>query len=111
MDVNLQILVNFGQNPVQSMTTHIQQVILDQVNLNMATFRNTDQLQVVGYAISSLVIDRPEPLGEEETVQDHQMMPSSDDESKSSDESISSDGSSLMFSSGFDSGPHHPDME
>ena len=104
-------LVNFGLNPVQSMTTHIQQTILEQVNLNMRTFQNIEQLTVVGYAISSLVIGRPDLEGGEDD-QDHELMPSSDDESSDDGSSSSGDGSSSMYSSGSDSGPHHPsDME
>ena len=31
------------------MTTHLQDIILDQVNVNMQLFENTQRIEVVGY--------------------------------------------------------------
>ena len=39
------------------MTTHLQDIILDQVNVNMQLFENTQRIEVVGSTISSLMSD------------------------------------------------------
>ena len=95
-------LVNFVDEPVQNMTHHLQNVILQQVNQHMQLFRNTQELQVVGYTVSSLLTDR-QHHGEEEDI----MMDDSDDDSSDDDTDDDSVDSDSVFSSGSDSGPHH----
>ena len=94
-------LVNFVDEPVQHMTHHLQNVILEQVNEHMHLFRNTQQLQVVGYTVSSLLTDRQLDGGKGDIMMDDSDDSSDDD---TDDDSVDSDS---VFSSGSDSGPHH----
>ena len=95
-------IVNFADEPVRNMTHHLQNVILEQVNDNMHLFRNTQELTVVGYTVSSLMTDRLLHGGEEDDDSDDGSVDDSEEDIMMDDSDDDS-----VFSSGSDSGPHH----